>query len=599
MSRADGPQLLAEARKVAQGEVERHDRRTQAIANLRLFTFLAGVGLTWAVFGAHTVASSWLALPLVVFVAAVIAHERAHRALERARRAEAFHALALRRSRVESLTGATPDGARFLSPHHPFAGDLDLFGRGSLFEQLSTARTTVGEATLARWLLEPVAQEESRRRQAAVKVLAPTLAFREALAVEGEKVRSDLDLAALAAWGAHPMEPLPMGLLLAGALGAVASLAGLVGWGLLGWGALPLAVAGLVAGAIAMAGQRRISASVEALDRAEAGLALVDQLLRVVEQRLPDAPELQRWRHGFGQESGSPLAPSAAIDRLLSWTRLLEAGRNQFVAPFAFLLQFRLFAAAGIARWRVEHGPRLGVWFGLLGEVEALCSLAAHALQQPNDVWPELADAGPLLEGEGLTHPLMARDRCVANDVKLGSCRLLLVSGSNMSGKSTFLRTLGLAAVLARAGAPVPAKRLVVGPFVLGASLRVADSLQEGASRFRAELDRLKAVLDLAGGPAPLLFLLDEILSGTNSHDRQQGAEALVRTLIERGGFGLVTTHDLALARMVEPLGERARNVHFADDVAGDGLVFDYRMRDGVVTRSNAVALMRAIGLPV
>jgi len=188
----------------------------------------------------------------------------------------------------------------------------------------------------------------------------------------------------------------------------------------------------------------------------------------------------------------------------------------------------------------------------------------------------------------------------VANDVRLdGGLRLLLVSGSNMSGKSTLLRTVGINAVLGLAGAPVCARRLRISPMAIGASIRVMDSLQGGASRFYAEITRLKQVLDLTAGGGAVLFLLDELLHGTNSHDRRIGAEAIVKGLVERGAMGLVTTHDLALASIVVGLGGRARNVHFQDRIEEGRMVFDYRLEEGVVTKSNAIELMRQVGLPL
>jgi DNA mismatch repair ATPase MutS len=190
--------------------------------------------------------------------------------------------------------------------------------------------------------------------------------------------------------------------------------------------------------------------------------------------------------------------------------------------------------------------------------------------------------------------------RCVRNDVALGGeRRLLLVSGSNMSGKSTLLRTVGVNAVLALAGGPVRAERLTVSPLVLGATLRVQDSLMEGKSRFFAEITRVRQLMGLTRGAVPLLFLLDEVFHGTNSHDRQLGAAAVVRHLLDAGAVGLVTTHDLALTRLADELAPQAANVHFADHFEDGQMVFDYRMRPGVVPHSNALALMRAVGLEV
>ena len=231
-----------------------------------------------------------------------------------------------------------------------------------------------------------------------------------------------------------------------------------------------------------------------------------------------------------------------------------------------------------------------------MSEIEALSSLANYAWEHPDDPFPTFAQ-GALFEGESMGHPLLPEDRCVRNSVTLEDpLRLLVVSGSNMSGKSTLLRTIGVNAVLALAGAPVRAKRLSISHLSLGASIRTTDSLEEGHSRFMAEILRLKQVLEL---PSPAMFLLDELLHGTNSHDRALGSEGLTRALLARGAIGLITTHDLSLARVADELGAAAANVHFEDRLEDGRLVFDFRIRPGVVERSNALDLMRAVGLDV
>jgi DNA mismatch repair ATPase MutS len=218
-----------------------------------------------------------------------------------------------------------------------------------------------------------------------------------------------------------------------------------------------------------------------------------------------------------------------------------------------------------------------------------------------------------MFDGVGLGHPLIPAARMVRNDVSLAvrgpersvppgrvsAPQLLVVSGSNMSGKSTLLRTVGVNAVLAFAGAPVRAGRLRVSPLRVGATLRIQDSLQEGRSRFYAEITRIREVADLAEGSVPVLFLLDELLHGTNSHDRAVGAAGILRALLDRGAIGLITTHDLALTNVADTLGSRASNVHFDDRFEAGEIAFDYVMKPGPVTRSNAIALMRAVGLDV
>jgi len=239
-------------------------------------------------------------------------------------------------------------------------------------------------------------------------------------------------------------------------------------------------------------------------------------------------------------------------------------------------------------------------WLQTVGEFEALSSLAAYRYEHPSDVWPAFVDGPARFEADGVGHPLIPAARMVRNDVRLSpDLQLLIVSGSNMSGKSTLLRTVGINAVLAQMGAPVRASRLRLTPLAVGATLRIQDSLQEGRSRFFAEITRVRRLADASLGLAPLLFLLDELFHGTNSHDRLVGATGVLRSLLDRGAIGLVTTHDLALTRIAADVGPRAVNAHFEDTFEEGEIRFDYRMRPGPVTRSNALALMRAVGLSI
>jgi DNA mismatch repair ATPase MutS len=284
----------------------------------------------------------------------------------------------------------------------------------------------------------------------------------------------------------------------------------------------------------------------------------------------------------------------------LALIELLDSRRNLFFAPLAVLLLWTTQLAFALEKWRTRHGPAIQGWLEAVAEFEALGALATYAFENPDDPFPELIEAGPLFEGTGLGHPLLPARRCVRNDVALGSpLRLLVVSGSNMSGKSTLLRTVGINAVLAQAGAPVRARSLRLSPLAIGATLRLQDSLQAGRSRFFAEVLRVRRLVEMAAGPKPLLFLLDELFHGTNSHDRRVGAEGVVRAFVEVGAIGLITTHDLALTNIVVVLGALAGNVHFEDHFQDGAVVFDYRMRSGIVEHSNALALMRSVGLRV
>jgi len=301
-------------------------------------------------------------------------------------------------------------------------------------------------------------------------------------------------------------------------------------------------------------------------------------------------------------KGGRGLPPSQQIAELGNLLDLLNSRKNQLFAPIALLLLWGTQMAFAIERWRARSGAHIKDWLAVVGEFEALCALATYAYENPEDPFPEIVTDKVCYDGEGLAHPLLPlpRERRVRNDFRLGGdLRLLVVSGSNMSGKSTYLRTIGINAVLALAGAPVMALRMRVSPLVLGATLRIQDSLQAGHSRFYAEILRVRQVVDLSRGPLPLLFLLDEIFAGTNSHDRRLGAEAVVRGLVDAGAIGLITTHDLSLTHIAEQLAPHADNVHFADHFVDGKMIFDYRLQPGVVRNSNALALMRAVGLEV
>jgi DNA mismatch repair ATPase MutS len=292
------------------------------------------------------------------------------------------------------------------------------------------------------------------------------------------------------------------------------------------------------------------------------------------------------------------MRPRARLGRLVEY---LESRRNQFVGLFNPFVFWTLQVAFAIEGWRRKFGPSIRIWLEALSEMEALSALAGYAYEHPADVFPEFAPpGGGLFQAEGLAHPLLPEGKAVRNDLTLsGDLRLMIISGPNMAGKSTLVRAVGINAVLAQCGAPVRARRLRLSPLAVAASICVLDSLQGGVSRFYAEITRLKLITELTNGELPVLFLLDELLSGTNSHDRRTGAEGLARSLVERGAIGVVTTHDLALAQMVEKLGSQAANFHFEDRLEDGKLHFDYKLTPGVVQTSNALKLMRSIGLEI
>lgn len=572
------------------------DRTHALTGNSRFAVVALGALLAVAVFALRWVDWPWLALPVVAFLVLSVWHQRVTRALRRARRAAVYYERGLARlAGTESDVGDT--GLRYLDEKHPNALDLDLFGPRSLFQRLSTARTRAGGDLLAAWLCEPAAPDEVRQRQAAVNELRPRLELREDLALLGADVPVGVDLDGLAQWGEAPPILQARGLRLAALVLGALGLAGLLAWAFLPYGSLPFAVTGAVEGCFALALSRRVREVIAPLERRAHDLAVFYGVLARIEREQFTAPRLMQLRAAL-ETTGRP--PSEQIARLAALIELLDSKRNIYFAPLAAVMLWTTNIAFALERWRAEAGPAIRGWLKAVAEFEALADLATYAYENPDDVFPEMVEDGPLFDGEGLGHPLLPLTTMVRNDVHLGpDCRLLVVSGSNMSGKSTLLRTVGVNAVLAQAGAPVRARRLRLSPLTVGATLRIQDSLQDGRSRFMAEVVRVRQLVELATGPRPLLFLLDELFAGTNSHDRRIGAEAVVRGLVEAGAIGLITTHDLALTHIVDGLTPQAANVHFEDRLENGTMTFDYRMQPGVVTHSNALELMRSVGLKV
>lgn len=584
-------------RRARHRDVAGHLRRAgETLAWVRLGVFAAGLAAAWFSLYAGWFDWPWLLAPLAVFLGLLAAHDRVLRGRRRAERAAEHYDDGLKRL-DDRWAGRGSAGDAFLDPEHPYSADLDLFGRGSLFELLCAARTVSGERTLAAWLGSPAAPAEVRERQEAVRELRERLDLREELALTGDEVRSEVDPDALAAWAGAPPGLSQRWVPWVAALLAALNLAALAWWPWSPVGGLPFLATVLCSIGFVARFRSRVDRVLAGAGRQQRGLELLARVLARFERERFSSAMLVRLRAEL-ETGGQP--PSVRVARLARLVQLNDSRHNMLFQPLASLLLLGTQLAFAMERWRRESGAAVGRWLGALGALEALSSLARHAWERPEDPFPEIVAEGPRLEGAGLGHPLLPAARSVRNDVRLGGdLRLLIVSGSNMSGKSTLLRTVGVNTVLALAGGPVRARSLTVSPLAVGAAMRVQDSLQEGLSHFYAEIRRLRKIVDLGTGELPLLFLLDEILHGTNSHDRRIGAEALLRGLVERGAVGLVTTHDLALASIAERLAPRAVNVHFEDQLEGDRISFDYRLRPGVVAKGNALELMRAIGLEI
>ncbi len=562
------------------------------LGNLRIAVFLAIVILAWFSRTGSFIFYLLIAA-IILFIALVVVHRRVVRAMNAAKRAAEVYRRGIARME-DRWAGTGETGDEFKDPLHLYAEDLDILGHGSLFQLLSTARTRMGRQSLARWLLTPAGPQEIEERQSSIAELKPKLDLREDLAVAGESERIQAHPEALAQW-AKDLSGLKDGRWWALLLAAL-NIAALVYAFIALW--TPLIVLVLINGIIMFRHRHVLEKIFAGLGETHKDLDSLAEVLRRIEAEKFTSPRLQQLQ---SQLLTHGLPPSECIARLDTLSDLEDSRHNWFVRLFDVPLLYSLQLAFALERWRRDYGSRLDVWLDVVAEIETLASLGAYAYEHSEDPFPEFAPAGssPCFAGESLGHPLLPAAKCVRNDAALGGKnQVLLVSGSNMSGKSTYLRVIGINAVLAMMGAPVRAARLRLSHLSVGASMRVADSLQQGISHFYAEIKRVRQVIDLSS-ELPSLFLLDEILQGTNSDDRRVGTQGILRTLIRNGAIGLVTTHDLALTSLEETFPDRMTNVHFQEKLEDDKLSFDYRLRPGVVTTSNGVELMRSIGLDV
>ena len=578
-----------------QAQIARYGRLHVSFGNMRLAVAVAAAAILWFAFARNRISPWWLLVPFVLFLLLAAFHSRILRRRTCAERAALVYADGL--ARIEDRwEGKGEPGERFDDPHHVYAGDLDLFGRGSLFELLTTARTRMGEQALAHWLLHPAPIADTRARQAAVTELRDRLDFREELAVMGEDARTGVHPEQLLAWAEEEVLPNKPSLRALAPLLAAAFVAGCLLW----WAkdiVTLLAIVLVIEAVIAFRYRERIESVNQRAEHAFADLELLSGLLARMERESFECARLKQLKQSLESHHA---AASRAIAKLRTRVDLVMSRDNLILRILDVPLLYSVQVLLAVEAWQREHGRAVRRWVESVGEIEALLSLATYSYEHPEDPFPELVDGSACFQAEELGHPLIATVKCVRNSVAIcDDTRALLVSGSNMSGKSTLLRAVGIAAVMAMAGAPVRAHRLRLTPLQVGASIRINDSLREGSSRFYAEITRLRNIFDMAGEIRPLLFLIDEMLQGTNSHDRRIGAEAMVQALLEGGAIGLVTTHDLALTDIAGSLDGAVRNVHFQDQLENGKIRFDYKLRNGIVTKSNALELMRSIGLNV
>jgi hypothetical protein len=577
-------------------QVNALEARHVLLGYLKLLLVVAFATAAWTWFD-HRYNTPWpTGIIALLFIAVSILHAQVLRGQERKRRAVTVYSKGL-----ERIEDRWPRTTQRDLPAEPiaeslFAKDLDIVGPGSLFELLCLARTRMGEHHLLDWLLHPASLDTIFQRQAAILELRSQLDFRERMAVTGEAVSVPIQPEFLRNWSqsSTPFEGqwvrwLATGLSLIALAAAYVWLAhGLVA---------PLVGVVIVEAILARLLKARMNALFDGAGKSSQHLSLVASLLLEIERHTFEAPYLKEIQQRLLTQR---IPASEAIAKLSTLVSYKDAFENPILRLIDLPLMCSVQVAFAMYGWRQWHAHELSSWLDAIGDMEALLSLAAYTYEHPSDPFPTFVEGPPSLHAQQIGHPLIPAAKCVRNTVTIRDrTRVLLISGSNMSGKSTLMRTIGINTVLAMCGAPVRAEQMHLTPLRIGASLLVNDSLQRGASRFYAEIEKLQAICSLAHQPGlPVLFLLDEVLQGTNSNDRLIGAQGITHDLISSGAIGILTTHDLSLTAIDNGDGA-IENHHFQDAIVDSKMQFDFLLRDGVVTRSNGIELMWLIGLRV
>jgi hypothetical protein len=487
-------------------------------------------------------------------------------------------------------------GEEFARENHLYQSDLNVIGNGSLFELLCTTRSEFGAERLADYLLEPVSLAESRRCQEAIRELREGAWVREEMDLLGDFRAENCGYSVFETWLDLPPIASPgvvRSLLL---LSSGCTL--LMGLGIfshaLAWSVWLPFVLVLIAVQTGAAGAylRRVRPRLSQLRRLTNAFTILQQGLELMEKQEFRSPKLREIATRVQSQKAS--SHLKVLERLV---RLVEQREKEMFHYLSYLLAGGTQLVLAVDRWRSEQQHHFRGWVDAWAEFEALQAIAGYAFEQPGTVFPELVDGAPVFEGVRLGHPLLDSKHCVCNDIVLDAqSRFYLITGSNMAGKSTILRTVGLNAVIALAGGPVRASRARLSRLIVCASLAVTDSLLEGKSKFLAEVARLSESITLSRSGEPVLFLIDEILSGTNSKDRIDAAEAVVKILIRGGAVGAISTHDLALSRILDDATAGVL-VHMESDNPDDPLAFDYLLKQGVSRKSNALAIVRMMGI--
>ena len=579
------------------GQLQQVKKQIFRISMLRLALFIAGIAGLYFFFNQTTLLITCICLTFLPLFILVKIHNRFFI------RKEWLETQArIIQEELQALSGdysSFEDGKEYVNPEHPYSFDLDIFGRRSLFQSINRTCTFFGKNRLAKWLQNHLHEKTSiEKRQEMVREISEHTLFREQFRVaglvhhgqssDGEKIQ---------AWSQSPAQYLHAGWVktfiwgvpVINSLLLITSLAGWISFSWLGlsFGIFLVLSFGIIKRATYI--QETYGKQLKSLN----GYARLIALAKAENWKSAGMQELMERFNLNGQ------SPIQALQQLSKELDRLDLRNNQFL--YVLLegsIFFQLQEIVRIERWKVRYGQHISEWLETVGELDALCSLGTFAYNHPQYTYPELTEKPFCFLATQMGHPLMPASQCVKNDATIPSRPFfLIITGANMAGKSTYLRTIGVNYLLACIGAPVCCERLKLYPNQLITSLRTSDSLSDNESYFFAELKRLKRIIDLLNQGQQLFIILDEILKGTNSMDKQKGSFDLIRQFMQLKANGIIATHDLLLGSLIKQFPEEIRNYCFEADIKENELTFSYKLREGVAQNMNACFLMKKMGI--
>lgn len=582
---------------LTEGQLQQVKKQIFRISMLRLALFIAGIAGLYFFFNQTTLLIICICLTFLPLFILVKIHNRFFI------RKEWLETQArIIQEELQALSGdysSFEDGKEYVNPEHPYSFDLDIFGRRSLFQSINRTCTFFGKNRLAKWLQNHLHEKTSiEKRQEMVREISEHTLFREQFRVaglvhhgqssDGEKIQ---------AWSQSPAQYLHAGWVKAFIWGvpvinSLLLITSLAGWTSFSWLGLSFGIFLVLSFGII----KRATYIQETYGKQLKSLNGYARLIALAKAENWKSAGMQELMERFNLNGQSPIQ---ALQQLSKELDRLDLRNNQFL--YVLLegsIFFQLQEIVRIERWKVRYGQHISEWLETVGELDALCSLGTFAYNHPQYTYPELTEKPFCFLGTQMGHPLMPASQCVKNDATIPSRPFfLIITGANMAGKSTYLRTIGVNYLLACIGAPVCCERLKLYPNQLITSLRTSDSLSNNESYFFAELKRLKRIIDLLNQGQQLFIILDEILKGTNSMDKQKGSFDLIRQFMQLKANGIIATHDLLLGSLIKQFPEEIRNYCFEADIKENELTFSYKLREGVAQNMNACFLMKKMGI--